>query len=244
MKRVWLVLSVLCVANVLALAGFVGWLSATDRLSKDRVWKAREMFATTIAQQKVHEASEAAVAAVKAAEDAEAKRRAGNPESSPDRIAENRAATELLDQQLTRMREESRQLQEQIKLRREDLEKQTASLDEARRKFHEEKADWDQARTDEQFQQAIGVLEAQKPADAVKVLRAIIDAPSDTQSADTAQWQRKQKDTVIRYLSSVQDRVRAKIMAEFVKSDEKLAAELLEMLRTRGTEPTARVSSP
>lgn len=235
MKKLWLIICILAVANILAIGGFIGWLGATDRLSKDRLWKIKELLSPTVAEQKVIDDKAAAEAEDKAKIVADAKRRAGEPESASERIASNRENQEILDQQLARMREEARQLQTLIDQRKADLERQVARFDADREAFRKERAEWEQLAGDEQFQQAIGVLETQKPADAMKVLRSILEAPAGPQAADAAQGRRKQEEIVIRYLANMNDKVRSKIMAEFVKADEKLAADLLEQLRTRGT---------
>jgi len=83
---------------------------------------------------------------------------------------------------------------------------------------------------DKQFQLALATLEGQKPADAKKVLRAMLDAPTH------------QTDQVVSYLAKMDEGKRAKIMAEFVKEDPAVAAELLERLRIRGLGGAAAAS--
>lgn len=243
MKRVWNVIAVLAIANLLAIGGFVGWLAATDRLNMDRLRELRETLKVTVTEEKAEEARVSAEAAEKAKASAEAARRAGAPESSGQKIEDRRQAQDLLDQQLVRMREEARQLQVLIQSRRDELDRQSAALDAARKDFDQRQAEWKALSEDEQFQQAVGVLEAQKPADAMKILTAILDAPPLPQNADAATPPRNKREIVIRYLASMGDRTRAKIIAEFVKVDDKLAAELLEDLRKRGAETTTAAAS-
>ncbi len=50
MKKLWTILSVLAIANLLAMLGFVGYLKATDRLSMDRMRELREKFTATVTQ--------------------------------------------------------------------------------------------------------------------------------------------------------------------------------------------------
>lgn len=243
MKRVWNVIAFLAIANLFAIGGFVGWLAATDRLSIDRLRELRETLKVTVTDQKAEEARVTAEASEKAKAEAEAARRTGNPESSGQKIEDRRQTQDLLDQQLVRMREEARQLKEQIQSRRDELDRQSAALDAARKEFDQRQAEWKQLSEDEQFQQAVGVLSAQKPADAMKVLAAILDGPPLAQNAESSSPPRNKREIVIRYLASMADRTRAKIMAEFIKADDKLAAELLEDLRRRGTETTAAASA-
>ncbi len=80
--------------------------------------------------------------------------------------------------------------------------------------------------SDEQFKLALGTLESQKPKDAYNVLKALID--------------NQKPDDAVGYLAAMSDRARSKIVAEFIKVDDKLAAGLLEQLRHRGvTAPDA-----
>src|SRR6185295_11464722 len=55
MKKIWTGLSVIAVANLLALAGFAGWLVKSDRLDMDRIRHMRVELAKTITQQKTEE---------------------------------------------------------------------------------------------------------------------------------------------------------------------------------------------
>jgi hypothetical protein len=243
MKKIWNIVAVLAIANLLAIGGFVGWLAATDRLNMDRLRLLRETLKPTVAEQNAMEAKATVEAEVKAKAAAEAARRGGVPESSGQKIEDRRQTQDLLDQQLVRMKEEARQLKEQIQSKQQELDRQSATLEAARREFDQRQAEWKQLSQDEQFQQAVGVLEAQKPADAAKVLTAILDTPPLPQNADNAAPARNKRDIVIRYLAAMADRTRAKIMAEFIKTDEKLAADLLEDLRKRGAETTAAASA-
>ncbi|HYD01224.1 MAG TPA: hypothetical protein VEB22_08365 [Phycisphaerales bacterium] len=245
MKRAWNVLAFLAIVNLLAVGGFVGWLAASDRLSADRLRSVRELLKPTVAEQSAAEARHTAEAEAKAKEAAEAVKRGGVPVSSGQKIEEQRQAQDLLDQQVVRMREESRQLQELIQSKREELERQTAALEAARIEFDKQQAEWKQLSQDEQFLQAVGALEAQKPADAAKVLSAILNvAPLPQNAEQPSQQARKQREIVIRYLASMADRSRAKILAEFIKTDDKLAAELLEDLRKRGELTAAATTGP
>lgn len=243
MKRVWNVLAFLAVVNLLAIAGFVGWLAASDRLNIERLRTLRETLKPTIAEQTAEESRLSAETTKKTKETAEAIRRSGTPVSSEQKIDQHNQAQDLLDQQLLRLKEEARQLKEQIQSRREELEKQTAALEAARKDFDQKQSEWKQASDDEQFQQAVGALQAQKPADATKILMAILDEPAPAQSSDLNQHRTKQRNKVIRYLASMADRSRSKILGEFIKIDEKLAAELLEALRNRGVEAPATASA-
>ncbi|MDP1661482.1 MAG: hypothetical protein Q8L55_06160 [Phycisphaerales bacterium] len=244
MKRVWNILAFLAVANLVAVGGFVGWLFATDHLNAERLRAVHEVLKPTITEQAGEEARVSAEAEAKAKEAAIASKREGVPVSSDAKIEGQRQAQDILDQQMTRMREEARQLKELIQTRRDELDRQTAALDAARAEFDNRQAEWKQISQDEQFQQAVGALETQKPADAAKLLSAILAVPPGPQAVDATFQAKKQRDIVIRYLATMSDRARSKILAEFIKGDEKLAAELLEDLRKRGEVTAAAAAGP
>jgi len=74
MKTIWSIVSALAVGHLLALAGFGGWLVATERLDIERVRAIREMVQETIPEQQAREDTEleAAETAAEAARQAEA----------------------------------------------------------------------------------------------------------------------------------------------------------------------------
>lgn len=230
MRSLWIIISTLAIANLLGIGAFVGWLAATDRLSKDRMTKIREMLAKTNAQERADvAASEAAQAEAAKAAAAEAKMRVP-PESSPDAMVRTTEADELAALRLARTRDEVRQMQQQLDARQWTLDREREQL-EADKKALEAKTT-EVARTlgSEQFKQALASLEAQKPADARKVLQALID--------------QQRVDQAVLYLSAMTERARARILAEFIKADKALAASLLEQLRTRGITGEASSAPP
>jgi hypothetical protein len=83
-----------------------------------------------------------------------------------------------------------------------------------------------------QQRKVLSTLEALKPAQAKQTLQQLIDA------GDSGRFQ------ALGYLDQMDEGVRAKIMGEFVKEDPKLAAELLEELRTRGQKPKPATPAP
>jgi len=59
MKTLWHAFSVLLLLHVLGAAGFVGWLYADGRISKERVEKAADVFSLTI-EEEIEQAEQAA----------------------------------------------------------------------------------------------------------------------------------------------------------------------------------------
>lgn len=220
MRSLWIILSTIAVANLLGLAAFVGYLAGTDRLSADRLTRIREMLSTTVSAEKDAQAKADADAKASEAKAADEAKMRIPPESSTEALTRTRDEDELSVQRLVRLREEVRQLQDQLASRQSALDRQRAELD-AREKALAQKAGQVADTTgSEQFKQALASLEAQKPAEARKVLQALIDVKNTEQA--------------VSYLASMQERTRAKVLAEFIKTDQALAADLLERLRTRG----------
>ena len=108
------------------------------------------------------------------------------------------------------------------------------------------KTEWERTLADKQFRTALETLEAQKPKDAKATLQAMIDADGGnattggTGAAAKASPTAGGRKQVVTYLTAMDEEMRSKVMAEFIKTDPRLAAELLEQLRTRGIDASAQ----
>jgi len=71
-----------------------------------------------------------------------------------------------------------------------------------------------------QFKKALATLEGLKPDKAKAALQELING--------------KQVDQAVAYLNAMQERMRTKVIDEFITADPKVATDLLERLRTRG----------
>lgn len=224
MRSIWTVLSVFCLANVLALGGFIGWLRATDRLNVDRLREVREAFTETISQRKAREADEQSRAeqARKAAE--EETKKARPPISAMEQLSLRLETTEAERQRNERARQEIEALRSALMKERAAIETERAALEAARKDFdamRQRIADQEGA---EQFKKTLTVLQTLKPDEVRATLQQIMDAGKDGTG----------KETAIGYLNALPDRNRTKVLSEFIKTDPKLAADLLEGLRMRG----------
>ncbi len=220
MKSLWNIVCVLAIANLIGLAGFAGWLSATDRLSVERLRRVREILAPTNADDAAKVTETAATEEKAAKEAAETKRMEGPPESASDRIERQASADDAKAQAKVRGEREIADLRRTLMQERADLDHARAVLAAERKKFEETRAMLEKQNADEQFQQALGALESQKPKDAFGVLKTLLDGP--------------RSDQAIAYLAAMGERSRSKIMAEAIKADEKLATSLLERIRVWG----------
>lgn len=266
MKSVWLVVSVLAVANVLALIGVVGWLQASDRLDAARVEQVRTVFAKTVKE------SAAEAAAVKAAADvekaaAEAMEKAVRPAlTAEERLHARVEVTEIDRQRAQRLSDENVALQRSLSEKLVQLESLKAQIETAKQDFEQLTSKTRETVGNEQFKKTLGVLEALKPERAKVALKEIMLA-APRGSGDPASQPRPSslgegptggtlasnspanvaidanapgKAQVVSYLNAMDEGMRAKVIQEFLKDDPKLAAELLEKLRVRGVPPVIR----
>lgn len=224
MKGVWILISTLALANFLAMVGLVGWLKATDRLDASRIATVREMFSTTVS------AERAAADAAKAAEDAAARKQeeaaiAGTPPlSASEAMGTERVQSEQQRQHVERLRREVEDLQRSLARERDELDEQWGQLRAERAAFQAMREQLAALEGSAQFERALRLYESLRPEQTQALLQELITAGNIEQ--------------VVSYLNAMQTRTASKVLAEF--QDPRVAADLLERLRTRGLE--ARVS--
>lgn len=230
MKTIWTILSVLAVANLLALLALIGWLKASGRLDMERMRDVRHVFATTLAQDAAKQEQDAAAAKVaesKAKEDA----KVGTPPLPAAVVLESQRQQSILDtQREQRTQREIEDLRRTLLAERERLDKDKADFAALKAAWEKERAEILANARDEQFQKTLGTYEQLKPDKAKIALKQLLDAGEQSR--------------VIAYLDGMADRTRTKIIDEFIKDDPKLAADLLERLRSRGVEPRGTEGSP
>lgn len=220
MKTLWSILSVIAIANLLAILGIVGYLKTSDRLDATRVKELRQLFSETGAQRKAKEEEAKSEAEKNAAAAKESSKKGTPPVTSGDALE-----LKLQQSQIDVARVES--LKREVQILQDTLARRKAALDSERTAFDKERKDFDQARDvvrknegDAQFKKALATMEGLKADKAKSALQTLID--------------QKQIDQVVSYLNAMQERTRTKVIDEFIKSDPKVATDLLERLRTRG----------
>lgn len=225
MKSLWLIISAVALANVLAIGGLIGWLAATDRLNQDRVQKIREMLAKPIAAEEQERL--AAEAAAKAADDDQARaiRLAAAPVPASAQLATDREEAELALQRMLRRQREIDDLGAQLVRRQDDLDQREKALEQRIAAFEAEKQRYLEIEGAGQFQAALETLEGLKAKEAKALLRTMLD--------------QGQSEQVVAYLARMDERKRSAIVSEFAKEQAELAADLLERLRTRGVSSAA-----
>lgn len=225
MKNAFVALSVLALANLVAVISFVGWLGATDRLDSARVRQIREVLSPTLSQSRAKEQEEQQKKLAVEADSAKQAKLARPVTTAEQALASRLEQTEVDRQRAQRLRDENAQLQKSISemtTRLEDLRTQVAK---AREEFEAVTKGTRDAVADQQFKKTLGTLSALKADKAKSALKEVM--------ASSPQG----KPQVVTYLNAMDEEVRTKIVQEFLKDDPKLAAELLESLRTRGIPP-------
>jgi hypothetical protein len=244
MKTFWNILSVISVANLVALSALTGWLVKSDRLDLDRVRRARVALVKTISEER----SEVEAVKVKGEQDqkaAEAAKVAARPPlTAAERLAARVEATELDNQRAERLKREVLDMQRQLNEERDKLQKEKEQLASDRKAFDDMAAASTAAMTDTQFQKTLAVLESLKPAQALAMLKEMMtdapapgaeatSAPAPLGSGAVAAPPSKNMSRAVGYLDAMDEKRRSAIMKELAKADPKLAAELLERIRKR-----------
>lgn len=219
MRTVWTILTTLAVANILAIAGFVAWLTMDDRLNVERLQRVREMLVERVTDERARVAEEEARAE---AEANDPMRRVEGllPVAASEALMRRGTEQEIAVQHLLRREREVSDLQATLAATLASLERRERDIAERERVFDTNRARIAEREGSRQFRTAVASLEAQKPQAARDVLRSLLNTGG--------------YDEVISYLNAMDGRPRDRIMAEFIKDDPGLAAELLESIRVFG----------
>ena len=222
MKKLWNAVSVLAVANLLALLLFAGWLWLSGRVDADRISQIRALLAMTIEEAAEVEAELAALAEQEAdAADARA-RRENPPLSSAAQVRQAKLIGDNTGQAVRRLQDETDQLLAQLNRREAQLTQREQEFEAGRARWLAGIEEERRRRADEQLRKTVKQYESAPPAIARQwILELVNDG---------------RKDQVVAYLDAMNARAASKILREFKTEEESaLATELLEKLRTFGT---------
>jgi hypothetical protein len=223
-KHAIFALCVLAIANVVALLAFAGWLKVSDRLNGARIEQVRQIFAPTIGQQNSRQEEEQTKAAADRKSAEQAARLARPSVTTEMELTARIETTELDRQRQQRLRDEIGQLQTTISAKLDELEKLKVQVSQARQEFEDVTRKTRALASDQQFKKSLGVLETMKPGQAKVALKEVMVAPDG-------------KEKAVAYLNAMDEGVRSKVLQEFLKDEPKVAADLLEALRTSGVPP-------
>lgn len=226
MRTLFTAFILVLLVNALALGGLAGWLGATGRLSKDRVREAAEVFNNTIEEQAALEA-EAQKAEQEALELAEQALRlqqvAGGPVTPEARLASIQRVDDTQRALIEKRKTEVEALQRQLSTQRKLIEDRLAELERKQKAFDEAVAAQVEQMKDEDFRQAIAMLEGIPAKQAKAVLQQLLKQGDDEQ--------------VVSYLYAMEERKASKVLTEFKQPNEVAqAADLIEQLRLRSAQ--------
>jgi len=221
-KTLWPAVSILAIAHLVTILGFVTYLGFTDRLNRDRLDQIRGILAVTVSQEQEQSkldqeaAEETARQAKQAAETDIAN---AGVESRNEQF---RTIEQTLKEQLLRAKRDAEAMMQLIDLRLAEVERREAELT-AREAAVETAIERDAALAkDEQFRKTVALLSGLKPED--------LKAKIDVYLADGL------FDFVIDVLVAIPPRSASKLLALYAdEAENRLAAELLLRLRDRGT---------
>ncbi|MEY4119166.1 MAG: hypothetical protein RLZZ116_2494 [Planctomycetota bacterium] len=218
---------VLAIAHLLAALGFVTWLFASGRVDGERLARVREIFSTTIAEEKRTRAEEETKASAAAADADLVRRLRELPLASAERTDTDSRAGDRIELGLRNFEDKTRRL-------RDELRKDGESLDQRIQSFEKRKSDWEksiaadkQRVTDEQFRKAVKNLESLPPKQAREVVLELVRT--------------NRMDTAVAYIDAMSSAKASNLLKSFKSEEEtKVATELLERLRMLGLESEAR----
>jgi len=226
LKALFLAISTLAIAHLIALLGFAAWLQQGDRLDMARINEIRAIFSKTITAEKADLARQARLAA-----DEQASVRAAAVNANPPVPSANKLSLigELDDLNLVtveRLRKESEDLRNTIARERMQIEAAAQSLADEQADFLRVRKEIRESEGSAQFKKALERYEGLKPDSTQAVFQTLID--------------QGETDQVVSYLNAMQPRISSKIIGKFTPE---VAADLLERIRRRGVEPAAKAAA-
>ena len=227
MRTAWTVLSLTLVINLVLLLGFVGYLHASDRLSKERLRAATAIFRPTFQQQQLAEADAVRLADERQRQ-AEGVARlqavSAGPLTLAERLDAERQTSDVAMERLNRMRRTKSDLEAYFNRVQADVQKQRAQLNSRQQDLQQTLEREATRRDDQDFQRAVKMYEQIKPKQAKQMFQNLIA--------------QQKTDQVVQYLAAMQLRKAAAVLKEFKTVDEiDQATELIQRLRERGVDP-------
>lgn len=229
-RSLWTIIVTLAIANTLGIAVLLAWMSATDRLSAERVNDLREMFGQTVTAQQVADDQ------AQAERDREAERLAGLADiGTPPLTAEGRDRyleefSQSVEAQNVRTVREARDRQETLFQWQRDLEKRENAYEAERAAFEAMREQIVELEGSAQFQKTLKVYEGLPPEEAAAVFNELVDNGDE--------------DQVVAYLNAMKPRIASEVTSSILADDPALAARLLERLREHGVMADAAPEEP
>ena len=239
MRNLWTVVSVLALANLFAIASFVGWLAASGRLDRERIEEVRQMLGETPDEREARLGAELEAEEARTQEVEQLRERVDtlltSPMTAEELVALQQEAAMAADQRMTRAMRELADLRSLLAQERAQTDRLGEAIELQRAAFEARIAERDNLLGQEQFRTAVDTLQGLRAPAAANVLLALWDGQAQPPQGDL-----DGQAIVVEYLRAMEGRQRNKIISEFEQQDPSLAAVLLERLRTDGV--TAEVA--
>ncbi len=224
MKAFGQAISIIAVLHLIGAVMLIGFLGATDRLSRDRVAQVKAIFMPTLTAEK--QAEELAATKAKAADEEAARlaRASGlGPTSVAERLTQQQEHDEMTLRQLERTRQEIEHMLANMSLTRQQMQRERNELIAARDEANQRIEAIRQQKNDEGFKATVEMY-SNLPAKQVKqVFMNMMD--------------QKQTDEVVAALEAMEPRKAAGVLREFKAVHEVTrVVELMERLRARGSD--------
>jgi hypothetical protein len=221
MKTLLKLVLVLAVANLLAVAGFVGWLFASGRVDGERVTRVRDIFRPTIAEEEAARAEAANTAAEADRLAADDLRVRGLPLASGEEIAAEDRFRDRATLALKSLEEQHRRMQDDLRSREEAVTDREEALTVRQEEWEASIADSKDRQTNAQFRKAVRLLEAAPPKQGREWVLELIKSG--------------RADLAVTYLDAMNPAKSANLLKAFKsEGDAMVATDLLERLRKLG----------
>ena len=231
MKTMFRLLTVLAFANLLALAGFGGWLYATGRVDEARLERIREMFSTTVVEEQLTLGEIAAKDAEKVRLDGEARSLLEVPLSRTEQIVTSERFEERAALAMRGLEDSHHRLQQDLIEREQGVTQREEALVERTKEWEASIATEKDRTTDEQFRKAVRLLESVPPKQGREWILELV--------------KRDRESTAVAYLDAM-NRAKCSALLKAFKgeAEAKVATDLLERVRLLGLESEAGSERP
>ena len=224
MKTAWNLFVGFVLINLLLAAGFVGWMYMDGRIDKDRLQRVRDTFSLTLEEEAKQEAENLRLTEqTQKARDQLARLEsvADGPTTMQDRLTRGQQADDVALSNIEFINAQNKALLEEMARFKADHTQRVEQLDKERKAFEQWVKTQAQQTEDANFKQVVALYETQ-PA-------------KQTKQAFQTLMQQGQTGQVVEYLAAMSNRKAGKVLSQFKTPQEAAqAADLLEMLRTRG----------
>lgn len=229
-RSLWLLISSIAIANLLAIVMFFLWLGATSRLSPDRIEAVRTMFTESVDQAEERQRRlerDAQAAAEEAAEEAKV---GTAPLTAEQRMRIIDEHADLVSHRIRRTQREAEDLIRALDQQFRDLRADRAEFETERNQWLAQREAIRELEGSEQFRKALAIYESLRPEPAANLLQQLIN--------------QDEIDQAVIYLSRMKSRTASRIIAVIEQRDAPLATDLLERLRALGIDPMGSETNP